>query len=157
MLNIKPHVEKSREILDHIDGSCPVRVYRNLHRGCYSVKQGGIVRCHADNVALKNVKFIVSKAGQKRVRDEKKKNVHAFVEGFVVDTREADHVVDGEKTDQDIENGLSDWNESVYYNPYKCDGFTNTNTQQIATGAKFAALWDGEKTIDVFQAKYQKV
>ena len=101
----KPRVQKSIEILDHIDPTKKVRVYRNLHKDCFSVKQDGLVRCHADNVTLFNVEFIVSKAGQRRVRDEKKKNVHAFVEGFVVDTREADNYVDGNWSDEQIERG----------------------------------------------------
>ena len=79
----KPRVEKSFQIAEHIDTTKKVRVYRNLHRDCYSVKQGGIVRCHAENVTLRGCQFIVSKAGQRRVRDEQKKNVHAFIEGYV--------------------------------------------------------------------------
>ena len=80
MLNIKPHVQKSSEVAEHIDPTKKVRVYRNLHKNCFSVKQGGLVRCHADHVTLEDCKFIVSKAGQERVRDEGRKNVHAFVE-----------------------------------------------------------------------------
>ena len=118
----KPRVEKSFQIAQHIDPTKKVRVYRNLHRDCYSVKQGGIVRCHAENVTLRSCQFIVSKAGQRRVRDEQKKNVHAFVEGYVVDTRATDQKVDGHLTDQQIENGETRWKQ-VYYNPYTCDTF----------------------------------
>ena len=82
-----PHVENSRQVLKHVDPSKPVRVYRNLHKQVISVKQGGLVRCHADNVVLHFCKFIVSKAGQKRVRDEKRKNVHEYIEGLVVNAR----------------------------------------------------------------------
>lgn len=134
----KPRVEKSKDILNHIDPRKRVRVYRNLHNQCYSVKQNNLVLVHADVVSLEEVKFIVSKAGQKRVRDEKKKNVHAFVEGYVVDSREADNHVDGNKSDEDLFAGKSDW-LSVYYNPYKCDGFT-TPTDRIAEFAEFAML-----------------
>ena len=63
-----PHVENSSQILEHINPDKPVRVYRNLHKKVISVKQDGLVCCHADNVVLQNCKFIVSKAGQKRVR-----------------------------------------------------------------------------------------
>ena len=75
MLNIKPHVQKSSEVAEHIDPNKRVRVYRNLHKNCFSVKQDGLVRCHADHVTLEDCKFIVSKAGQERVRDEGRKNV----------------------------------------------------------------------------------
>ena len=48
----KPRVKKSREILAHIDNTKKVRVYRNLHKDCFSVKQAGLVCCHADQVML---------------------------------------------------------------------------------------------------------
>ena len=69
----KPRCETNRDVIQHIDPTKKVRVYRNLHRKCISVKQGGIVRCWTTNVVLKDCKFIISKAGQKRVRDEKRK------------------------------------------------------------------------------------
>ncbi len=90
----KPFVETSKEVLQYIDPTKKVRVYRNLHKDCISVKQGGLVRCHATNVVLKDCKFIVSEAGQRRVRNEKKKNVHAFVEGYVVDARRSLELLD---------------------------------------------------------------
>jgi len=133
----KPRVQKSIEIAQHIDPSRMVRVYRNLHKDCFSVKQDGLVRCHADNVTLQNVKFIVSKAGQKRVRDEKKKNVHAFIEGYVVDACEADKNVDGHLSDSEVWEGLSNW-KSVVYNPYKYDGFTDVSNGRIAEFANYA-------------------
>ena len=115
----KPRVQKSIEILDHIDPTKKVRVYRNLHKNCLSVKQGGIVKCHAENVVLKDCKFIVSEAGQRRVRNEKKKNVHAFVEGFVPAFRAGP----ARRSDELLDFGWS----SVYYNPYETDHWQLTN------------------------------
>ena len=89
MSSKKPYCQKSIEVLEHIDPTKKVRVYRNLHKDCISVRQGGIVRCHSDNVVLKDCKFIVSEAGQKKVRKECKKNVHAFSEGFVQVSRKS--------------------------------------------------------------------
>ncbi len=140
----KPRVKKSKEIWDHIDPSRKVRVYRNLHKDCFSVKQDGLVRCHADGVTLQVCKFIISKAGQKRVRDKQQKNVHAFIEGYVVDTRGADREVDGEVTDGQLMSGLSNW-ETLYYNPYKCDGFTNTASGKVAKIARFVDLYSDDK------------
>lgn len=80
----KPKVKTSKEVIEHINPERPVFVYRNLHKKCLSVQQDGIVRCHVDNIVLEDAEFRVSKAGQKRVRDEKKKNVHAKVKGMVV-------------------------------------------------------------------------
>ena len=149
MLKIKPHVTRNSEVAQHIDPNKKVRVYRNLHKNCFSVKQDGLVRCHADHVTLRDCKFIVSKAGQKRVRDEGRKNVHAFVEGVLADTREADAIVDGTKSDAEMDAGKSDWREA-YYNPYSCDTFINLDDRSPLETAKFADLYIDPTTINVF-------
>jgi len=140
MLNIKPHVTRNSEVAQHIDPTKKIRVYRNLHKNCFSVKQDGLVRCHADHVTLQDCKFIVSKAGQKRVRDEKKKNVHAFVEGLLVDTREADAIVDGAKWF---------W-QKAYYNPYTCDTFINQYDGSPLETAIYADMYIDPITINIF-------
>ena len=102
-----PRVSTSREVLAHIDRSRPVHVYRNLHTNAMSVKQG-TVKCHTENVVLYNAEFKVGKKGREKVLREKKKNVHAYIKGFVVDPRETDHLL------------CSIWGKA-YYNPYKTD------------------------------------
>ena len=63
----------------------PVDVYRNLHRNTWSIRSRttGRVIARADNVVVKNVKFVVQPAGRQRVLDEERKNVHAFVRGTI--------------------------------------------------------------------------
>mgnify|MGYP003148457167 FL=1 len=104
----KPFCRNSKEVLAYVDASKPVRVYRNLHKKCISVKQGTLVRCHAENVVLKDCTFIVSEAGQARVRNEGKKNVHAFIEGYVKPAYIVNQMLD------------FGW-DTVYYNPYAVD------------------------------------
>ena len=104
----KPFCATSTEVLEHINPAKPVYVYRNLHKKCLSVKQRGIVRCHARNVVLKDCDFIVWQAGQAKVRKEKKKNVHAFLFGYVTTSKVANELLD------------FGW-QSVYYNPYSCE------------------------------------
>ncbi len=63
-----------------------VKVYRNLHKDCYSVMAAegpnyGRVIAHRDRVVLRNATFTVSQAGRQRVLDTGRKNVHAFVRG----------------------------------------------------------------------------
>jgi|688.fasta_scaffold151528_4 hypothetical protein len=60
-----------------------VEVYRNLHRGCLSVRdpKTRLVIGYADGVLLTDVTFVVSEAGRQRVLRERRKNVHAFVRG----------------------------------------------------------------------------
>lgn len=63
-----------------------VFVYRNLHRKCWSVKamegpNKGRVIAHEDYVQLRDATFKVSEAGRQRVLKERRKNVHAGVQG----------------------------------------------------------------------------
>ena len=67
-----------------IDTSKQVLIYKNLHNGLFSVKQNGLVVAHVNSIVLKNGFFDVNQAGRNRVIREKKKNVHAYVKGFIV-------------------------------------------------------------------------
>jgi len=64
-----------------------VQVYRNLHNGLISIQDlsTGLVLGHASAVDLQHATFIVREAGRQQVIKEKRKNVHAFVRGKVVD------------------------------------------------------------------------
>lgn len=63
-----------------------VRVYRNLHRQCYSVQvklpEGWRVRSHLTGpFILTNVTFRVNQGGYRRYLRTAQRNVHAFVVG----------------------------------------------------------------------------
>jgi len=64
-----------------------VQVYRNLNNGLISIQDlsTGLVLGHADAIDLQRATFIVREAGRQQVIKEKRKNVHAFVRGKVVD------------------------------------------------------------------------
>ena len=61
-----------------------IRAYYNLHRKCFSVQdyQTGLVIEHTDKLFVTNAMFVVRKSGNERVKQEGKKNVHAFVNGI---------------------------------------------------------------------------
>ncbi len=64
----------------------PVYVYRNLngdHSRPFSIKQGGLVVGHTNRMLLIDCRFIVSSAGQRRVRKTGAKNVHAYIKGTI--------------------------------------------------------------------------
>ena len=63
-----------------------VRVYWNLHKKCWSVQscKTNRVVLHTDELTMYRPAFVVRKAGQRRVREERKKNVHAFVVGTIL-------------------------------------------------------------------------
>ena len=86
-----------------------VRVYWNLHKKMWSVQdtKTNKVIGHKQHITLWNAKFVVRKGGQKRVREQGKKNVHAFAVGLITDDKQ--QVYDS-------------WNR-VKYNPYTDDYF----------------------------------
>lgn len=95
-----------------------VRVYYNLNKNVWSVQhyiagKGWRVREHLSSLILENVTFQVSEAGRQRVIREKRKNVHAYAIGTLVERN-------GE--------GYSGHLPCASYNPYKGNHFFNTNT-----------------------------
>lgn len=65
-----------------------VRVYRNLTHKCFSVKcmETNRVVAHVQEVTLGDATFPVSESQRQEVIRSGHKNVHAFVEGFVLDS-----------------------------------------------------------------------
>ena len=102
-----------------IDHDRTVRVYRNLHKKCYSIQQDGLVKAHATELYLFDSAFQVNKKGRERVLVEKKKNVHAFVIGYLAQAIMGswDAIVP------------PDMQERVSYNPYLCETFVRTKTK----------------------------
>lgn len=84
-----------------------VEVYWNLHKNCYSVRCDGKVIWYTDSLELRDCTFKVSKAGRTRVRTEGRKNVHAFICGFL----------------SSIQTEVLDEFEAVTYNPYTDETF----------------------------------
>lgn len=70
-----------------------VEVYRNLNRPggpWYSIRQDGRVVGHARKVTLRRCQFVVRESGRRRVLKTGRKNVHAWVLGYI-DFRYKDH------------------------------------------------------------------
>ena len=61
-----------------------IRAYYNLHRKCFSIQdyQTGLVTEHTDKLFVTNAMFVVRESGNKKVKREGRKNVHAFVNGI---------------------------------------------------------------------------
>lgn len=93
-----------------------VFVYYNLRKKVWSVKdvKTGLVIAHLNSVVIKDATFKVSEAGRQRVLKEKRKNVHAGVQGILAQEIEADQWL------LDNENGRVD---TTRYNPYKYKSF----------------------------------
>lgn len=103
-------------------------VYRNLHRGDWSIREGGLVVAHRDFVLVEDARFVVQPAGRARVLREKRKNVHAFVRGEVSET---------------VPKLGKDWGRASY-NPYRAPYFVDADTGERLDAAKWVLLtWEG--------------
>ena len=105
-----------------------VKVYRNLKHGrktppLYSVMHKGRVIARVHRVLLVNARFIVNEAGRQRVIQKQRKNVHAFVEGYITD----------EQGSFGIDETGPCFGVRVTYNPYLSGAF------QTAHGPIYAA------------------
>jgi len=65
-----------------------VSVYRNLNDQCLSVLYKQLVAGHAVTVILANVQFRVREGRRQNVLKTNRKNVHAFVDGTLVECSE---------------------------------------------------------------------
>jgi hypothetical protein len=83
------------------------------------VQKNNIVVLHADYVKLNNVEFRVRQRGMEKVRQEKSKNVHAFVIGNLVDYCKYPCDEIPEEPTGNI----------VTYNPYRFDSFVYQDTE----------------------------
>ena len=111
-----------------------VMIYRNLTKGCWSVKAlaTGRVILHMDTIAISNGTFKVSERGRQRVLREKKKYVHAGVVGII----------------ENVPNTLDGWSR-VRYNPYTTSTFVDLNNSPIHTAEKVYLDSDGRVYIKV--------
>ena len=66
-----------------IDESRKVFVYKNLHKDCWSIKQDGLVKAHTTDLCLFDCSFRVNKKGREKVLEQKRKNVHAGISGYI--------------------------------------------------------------------------
>ena len=93
-----------------------INVYFNLHKRLFSVTQGGIVQFHSDALTVVDSKFLVGKAGQLKVRNTGRKNVHAKVSGYLADFMTANTIPYLIQADSF---------RKAYYNPYDVDTFVD--------------------------------
>jgi hypothetical protein len=115
------------EQISLIDPKKPLKCYRNLNRRLgdekdfWSVKQGNIVRFHCRCIFLKDVTFPVNEKVRQRVIANKRKEVHAFVMGFITQTGDAP-LFDAYCKDK----------QEVTYNPYKNETFVCEDRKVIS-------------------------
>ena len=129
-------------IAAHHNKQNKVRVYFNFHKKLFSVQEKVDGRWkvvnHTNTIYLHNVSFKVSEAGRQRVLREKKKNVHAFIEGERLPFVPSSFTYDS----------------TVTYNPYKNPTFTISNHyNKPIDKAKYVAIVDG--MVRAFYTEYK--
>jgi protein-tyrosine phosphatase len=129
-----------RMLVDSLMGQ-KVKVYYNLHKHTFSVQKNGLVVMHADYIKLENVEFKVRPTGKEKVRQEKSKNVHAFVIGELVDFCEYPCDDIPEEPTGDI----------ITYDPYKYDSFVYRETEEPVFNAKEVDLINSKNKLFVIE------
>lgn len=113
---MKPFAKTFDEMLSLINPEKRLKVYRNLNashngeRGFWSIRQG-TVKFHCQDITLQNVNFLVNEKVRQRVVLNERKEVHAYVEGFL-----APRIINVVA----FQPGEC---QSVSYNPYTCTQF----------------------------------
>lgn len=114
------------------DESKPIKVYFNLHKKAFSIQQGGIVVQTVAYIDMQDVTFHVQPAGNAKVRKQKRKNVHAYVKGYLApDNRYVSIEKIGEIT----------------YNPYKYKTFVWKETEDPVDSVEYITL-DADWRVD---------
>ena len=108
----------------HIDKNRKVEVYFNFHKKEWSVRQDGLVVQHTKFIQIKEPQYIVKQSGNEKVRREKRKNVHAWIRGYVIDTLPV----------------FPSNQKMVTYNPYKNNSFVEKNTEDSICESPFAQM-----------------
>lgn len=106
-----------------------VEVYRNVNKKgvWYSVRQGGKVVAHVTEISLRDCVFIVQEKGRERVKKTGRKNVHAWVEGWLTNYAKA---------------RIGKVMEPISYNPYRSKYFRTKKAKRV-TKAESVVLYSG--------------
>jgi len=102
-----------------IDLNKPVRVFRNWKHDCYSIMQDGRLKASARQLRLCEVEFRVRQSGRLRMLRNRRKNVHAYAIGRLLDFVHPEE-------DRNLE-GMG--GRGVYYNPYEFSTFVDGETR----------------------------
>lgn len=114
-----------------------VMVYYNLNKHTFSILYQNKIIMYADFVKLGDVEFRVRKGGKEKVRDEKRKNVHAFVIGTLLDSCEypCEHIP------------IPKTELVATYDPYRFDSFVIKGTSEPIFEAKEVELINSKNKI----------
>lgn len=102
-----------------LDISKKVYIYRNLHNKKFSIKQNNKVIGYSEIILLKDVNFIIQKYGKRKAIENKTRNVHAYVSGFIYDI------------ENELEISFNEYNKKIRYNPFIDSGFMDHKDNEV--------------------------
>jgi len=114
-----------------IDYAKPVKVFKNLKYGCYTIMQGGLPRASARQVRLQDAAFTVRESGRQRMLREQRRTIHAFITGTLVDFV---HAGDNERSMAQLPG------TQVHYNPQRGGAFMDLTTDTPVDRAAMVQL-----------------
>lgn len=109
-----------------IDRPKRVEVYWNLHKNLFSVRHKGKVIGHYHHLRLHDVTWVVQPAGNARVRRTRRKNVHAFARGKLINNHTSWHHLN-----------QADFTQ-VFYDPYHYTTFVTRETHTPVLTSDYA-------------------
>lgn len=135
-----------------------VFVYRNLNKGCWSIKSWdrrylyGRVVAHAQSAIIKDVTFVVHERGRARVLATRQKNVHAGVVGEIVGALDLDYLYSfptpelmlDPVTEQMLAGMLQSKARRVVYNPYESGAFHLDGDDRVLAGASLIGMFENK-------------
>lgn len=115
-------------------------IYRNLHKGGFSVKHKGLVVDRLDNFTADDVEFRVSQAGQSRAKRESRRNVHAYL---VCENYQPLKWKPDTFKNHIAENNMV----PVYYHPLRTQSFVVAGTDTPISASEHVVAFDGKAFI----------
>tara|TARA_A100001391_G_scaffold205404_2_gene205794 strand:- start:2580 stop:2957 length:378 start_codon:yes stop_codon:yes gene_type:complete len=105
-----------------------VDVYWNIRKKCFSIRHKGKVIAHRQYVQLRDIKWVVQPGGRARVLRDRRKNVHAFARGTLVNALTS------------MPDPLNHDYKRIIYDPYTYDSFVTLGTKTPVYKSDFARL-----------------
>ena len=155
---------------DHRD-QFKVRVYRNLNKagpnfGCWSVKSMygrnyGRVVLHCSDVIVAAARCVVGERARQRVIREKSKNVHAYIEGYIIAATVLEERYDVVASMVSPSNGplcpsVEDGEVEISYNPYKA-GYFYEKATDLPVQDGFECHLNEDHTVSISPAPIMKL
>lgn len=106
-----------------------VQVYWNIPKKCFSIRSKGKVVDHRSFLIMKDCEYHVNENGRKKVIETKRKNVHAYIKGTLLEESSSEYL--------QIATEALFHKSFIEYNPYVHTKFKNKKTGSTVEKSKW--------------------